>query len=155
MIDFTQWTLWHMISLIPIKKKKSVNEEGQDQQPEATMNASCKLFHWSHTALLYVGLRSSSLLQANKTAAWPDVQLTGASTTQTHTPMSLVWGAWSEAALATLLLGSLFQCALWGGRALEPLGGDGGLVGHALPHHVAFPPQCDFLHDRNKVHRGF
>lgn len=67
MKDFTQWTLWRVISLIPIKKKKKhVNEEGQDQQPEATMNASCKLFHWSHTALLYVAVCSSSLYKQIK-----------------------------------------------------------------------------------------
>lgn len=31
------------------------------------------------------------------------------------------------------------------GRALEALGGDGCLVGHALPYDVALPPQHHFL----------
>lgn len=136
MKDFTQWTLWRVISLIPIKKKKNkhVNEEGQDQQPEATMNASCKLFHCSHTALLYVAVCSSSQL-LDHMYSW-----------QVPPPLRRTRGAWRPAPLPALLLGGLFQCALRGGRALEPLGGDGGLVRHALPHHVAFPPQCDFLY---------
>lgn len=74
MKDFTQWTPRQVISLIPRKKRKRkrINEEGQDQQPEATLNASCKLFQCSHTVLLYVGLPSSSQQRLRmKTAASP------------------------------------------------------------------------------------
>lgn len=157
MKDFTQWIQQQVISLIPTKKKKkSINEEGQDQQPEVTLNASCKLFHCSHTVLLYVCLPSSSLYLRRLTIKQLSDQMLYSrqvdSTTQT--PMSRVRGGWRAAALPALLLllvCSLFQRALRSGRALEPLGGNGRLVGHALPHHVAFPPQCDLLQKGEKT----
>lgn len=68
--------------------------KGKDQQPEATLNASCKPFHCSHT--VYVGLPSSLLPAAVtiKTAASPDVvQLTGTSTTPTQ--RSFLRGDWT------------------------------------------------------------
>lgn len=88
-----QWDRW-VIWFPERKKKRCVNEKRQDQQPEATSNASCKLFHCSHTASLHVGLPSSSQQRLQvKTAASPDVaQLTGISDTPTRTLMSLEWG---------------------------------------------------------------
>lgn len=51
MKDFTHWTVRQIISLLPIKEKKHINKK-QDQQPEATSNASnCfQLFTYSITA---------------------------------------------------------------------------------------------------------
>ena len=37
MKHFTQWTSRQVISLIPIKTKESINEEREDQQPDATL----------------------------------------------------------------------------------------------------------------------
>lgn len=71
----------------------------------------------------------------------------------TQTLTSLERGDAGAAALTALLPCGLLQRALRGGRTLEPLRGDGGLMRHALPHHVAFPPQCDFLH-RGEEERG-
>lgn len=62
--------------------------------------------------------------------------------------MLLSWGLWVAP------LGSLLPVVLRGlpgglglvrGRALEALGRDGSLVGHALPHDVPFPPQHHLL----------
>lgn len=116
------------------------------------LNASCKLFHCSHTVVLYVGLPSSSQqrLQIKKKK---HSCFTRCCTVDRYLRRRRWWvlkewtgGGSRRASLPALLLRSLLQRALWSRRALEPLRGDGGLMGHALPHHVAFPPQCDFLH---------
>lgn len=96
----------------------------------------------SHTVLLHGGLPSSS--QQVETAASPDVARL---TTYSDTP---AFGVRKEevavaAPLAALLLRGLLQRTLRGGGAFKPLGGDDGLMGHALPHHVPFSPQCDLL----------
>lgn len=62
-------------------------------------------------------------------------------------------GTGGQQLLAALLPRCLFQRALWTGRALEPLSSDGGLVRHALPHHISFSPQCDFLKQKEVVRR--
>lgn len=138
-----RWVTW-----FPWRKKRHVNEK-QDQQPKATLNASCKLFHCSHTALLHVGLPSSSQQWLRvKTAASPDV---ARSTGISDTDKSWRWREEESAALSTLLLRRLLQSALWSSRALKPLWGDDGLMGHTLSHHVPFPPQCDFLHGLERL----
>lgn len=103
----------------------------------------------SHTVLLHGGLPSSS--QQVETAASPDVARL---TTYSDTP---AFGVRKEVAapLAALLLRCLLQCALRGGGAFEPLGGDDGLMGHALPHHVPFSPQCDLLRRGGEGEEGW
>lgn len=133
-----------------------MDEEGQDQQPEAPLNASCKLLHSSHS--FTVRLPPSSLHQQQqlqmKRPASPDVvHLTGTSPTTTTTPVQTPDESCErrEALLPALLLCGLLQRALRSGRSLEPLRGDGSLVRHALPHHVPFPPQCDFLQGKKNL----
>jgi len=69
-----------VISLIPKKKKKKkkcINEEGQDQQAEATFNASCKLFffivHILFTVSRFPFFLPLPAAATKKTAAPPDV----------------------------------------------------------------------------------
>lgn len=50
-------------------------------------------------------------------------------------------------AVLLLLLGALGLELVCDAGALEALGGDGCLVGHALPHDVALPPQGDLLQE--------
>lgn len=116
-------------------------------EPEAIQNASYNLFHSSHTVSICVcvSLPSSAVAATYETADSPDaaggcdLDADGSCAARPR-----------PAALPALLLGGLFQCALGSGGALEPLGGDGGLVGHALPDDVSFPPQRDLLQIHNR-----
>lgn len=97
MKHFAQWTWRQVISLIPIKKKESINVEGEDQQPDATLNASCKRFHRSHVCLpsssqikqllgeMTYGRREPSLLQRSTDESCVRRQEGGGST---HSPPS-------------------------------------------------------------------
>lgn len=118
------------VKQIWLKREKRRIKKKKDQLPEATPSASRTLFQFAHCYCT-----AASLLHPSrwKQLLGPDVAgLT-----------SGVGGGGGP--LAALLLGCLLQSALRGGRALEPLRGDGGLMGHALPHHVPFPPQRDLL----------
>lgn len=122
---------------------------GQEQQRGAALNASWNPFQSARfwCAFHFPSSSVSAAAATNDGCLARCLQSTGEPACRADAGERRAEGR-GRAALPALLLRGLFQGALRSSRTLEPLRGDGSLVGHALPHHVSFPPQSDLLPER-------